>query len=205
MALPPIDPQQRQKLLLYTAVLLGLGYLFFSYVYTPKTEELQGLETRLTRLTSQNDSARALTRTSGKGEVERRLGIYRDQLRAVEGLIPSSEEVPDLLDAISEEAQRTGVTVTLIQPVGATEEDYYTRRVYDVAVLGSYHAIGDFLTRVASLPRIVSPVNLTLAPRSGAPVDTTAAREAPQLEARFSVETYVLSPTESAPHGAVSD
>lgn len=204
MALPPVDPQQRQKLLLYTAAVVGLGYLGYSYAYSPKAEELQTLEQRLTRMTAQNDSARVVTRTAGKGEVERRLGIYREQLRAVEGLIPSSEELPDLLDAISNEAQRTGVTVTLIQPVGATAEQYYTRRVYDVGVLGPYHAIGEFLTRVASLPRIISPVNLTIAPRGGAAADTATA-EAPQLEARFSIETYVLTPTENAANAAESD
>jgi type IV pilus assembly protein PilO len=203
MALPPLDPQQRQKVLLYAAMILGIGYVGHTYAYTPRAEELTELEGRLTRLASQNDSARTVSRRSGQGEVERRLSIYRDQLRAVEGLIPSSEELPDLLDAISSEAQRTGVTMTLIQPVGATEEEYYTRRVYDVAVLGPYHAVGDFLTRVASLPRIVTPVNLTLAPRN-AGADTTGV-DAPQLEARFSIETYVLTPTENAGNAAASD
>lgn len=193
MALPPLNPQQRQKLLLGAALVLGLAYLFYSYVYTPKQAELAELETRLESLETQNRAARAVAQTSGTAEVERRLALYRDQLHSVEALIPSSEEVPDLLDAISAEAQRTGVEVTLIQPVGATEEAYYTRRVYDVAVLGSYHAVGDFLTRIASLPRIVTPLDLNLAVHKGDSPD----REA-RLEARFSIETYVISPTENA-------
>ena len=44
--------------------------------------------------------------------------LYREQLIQVEGLIPSSEELPDLLDAISVEGQRTGVELVLIQPIG---------------------------------------------------------------------------------------
>jgi type IV pilus assembly protein PilO len=118
----------------------------------------------------------------------------------VEGLIPSSEELPDLLDAISAEAQRTNVEIALIQPSGATQEAYYTRRAYDMAVVGRYHDVGDFLTRVASLPRIVTPLNLTLAPSgatagSAAPADADAVR----VEARFSIETYVIpsTPTEN--------
>lgn len=195
MALPPIDPQQRQKLLLGMALVLGLAYLFHSYVYSPKKVELVELQTRLESLETQNRAARAVAQTSGTAEVERRLALYRDQLHSVEALIPSSEEVPDLLDAISAEAQRTGVEVTLIQPVGATEEAYYTRRVYDVAVLGSYHAVGDFLTRIASLPRIVTPLDLNLAVQKG---DSPEPSRAARLEARFSIETYVISPTENA-------
>lgn len=202
MALPPVNPQQRQKLLLGSVFVLGLAYLFYSYLYTPKRLELTELETRLETLETQNRAARAVAQTSGTGEVERRLALYRDQLHSVEALIPSSEEVPDLLDAISAEAQRTGVELTLIQPVGATEEAYYTRRVYDVAVLGSYHAVGDFLTRIASLPRIVTPLDLNLAVRKG---DSPDRAEAARLEARFSIETYVISPTESAPDAEKSE
>lgn len=193
MALPPIDPQQRPKLLLGTVVVLGLAYMFHNSLYTPRQETLAELESRLENLETQNRTARAIAKSSGTADVERKLALYRDQLHSVEALIPSSEELPDLLDAISAEAQRTGVEVTLIQPVGATEEAYYTRRVYDVAVLGSYHAVGDFLTRVASLPRIVTPLDLNLATRSNESPD-----QASRLEARFSIETYVISPTENA-------
>jgi type IV pilus assembly protein PilO len=124
---------------------------------------------------------------------EARLARFREQLVTVETLIPSSEELPDLLDAISAEARATGVEISLIQPVGAEEEEYYTRRVYDMAALGSYHRITAFLTRVASLPRIVTPINLTLAPRSAREQDD---EDEMRLEARFSVETYVV-PTDA--------
>jgi len=115
----------------------------------------------------------------------------------VEGLIPSNEELPDLLDAISAEASRAGVEISLIQPTGATEERYYTRRVYAMAVLGRYHDIGEFLTRVASLPRIVTPVDLTVGPQGPQPQqgrrgDEVAEDGPPALEARFSIETYVI-------------
>lgn len=193
MALPPIDPQQRPKLLLGAVLVLGLPYLFFTQFYSPRQESLTELESRLENLETQNRAARAITQASGTADVERKLALYRDQLHSVEALIPSSEELPDLLDAISAEAQRTGVEVTLIQPVSATEEVYYTRRVYDVAVLGSYHAVGDFLTRIASLPRIVTPLDLNLAVRPNQSPD-----QADRLEARFSIETYVISPTEIA-------
>ena len=180
-----------------------LGYLFYDYVYAPRQAEITALQTRVEELRTRNSSARALTRGVGTN-VEGTLATYRRQLESVEGLIPSSEELPDLLDAISAEAQRTNVEIALIQPSGATEEQYYTRRAYDMAVVGRYHDIGDFLTRVASLPRIITPLNLTLAPttRTTAGTGTPAPEanaEATRLEARFSIETYVIpsTPTEN--------
>jgi len=195
MALPPLEPAQRKNLL-YAGVMLALvGFGFYDRVYKPRQAQLAELETRLEQLNTVNTRSRAITRGS-EDEVDQQLALYRQQLEMAEGLIPSSEELPNLLDAISAEATRTGVSLTLIQPVGATEEAYYTRRVYDMAVVGEYHQIGEFLTRVASMPRIVTPTNLVLAPREGPAqsVAGTSAAEVP-LEARFSVETYVIPST----------
>lgn len=181
------DPQLRNKLLLGVALIGGLGYLAHDMAYRPRAEELAALETRLETLETQNRRARGLIAGQGTDAAERRLRGYREQLRQVEHLIPSSEELPDLLDAISAEAQRTGVELTLIQPVGATQEEYYTRRSYDLAVIGSYHRVAEFLSRVGSLPRIVSPVDLNMTVHE----EETRSGE-PELEAKFSIETYVL-------------
>ncbi|MDB4947584.1 MAG: hypothetical protein JWM27_233 [Gemmatimonadetes bacterium] len=202
MALPPLDPDLRKKLLLGAAMLLGLGYVYYSYLYTPKAAEVATMETRLANLQLQNNTARSLTSGSSTGDVERRLAGYRDQLKAVEGLIPSTEELPDLLDAISAQAQRTGVQIALIQPTGATQEQYYTKRTYDMAVTGSYHEIGEFLTRVGSLQRIVTPLNVVMSPRPPAGPVPPRAGAAPDLEARFSIETYVIPGPGGQSHGA---
>jgi type IV pilus assembly protein PilO len=195
MALPPLEPAQRKNLL-YVGVFLALAaFGFYDRVYTPRKARMAELEARLEQLNTVNARSRAITQ-GAEGAVNEQLSLYRQQLELAEGLIPSNEELPNLLDAISAEATRTGVELTLIQPVGATEETYYTRRVYDMAVVGEYHQIGEFLTRVASLSRIVTPTNLRVAPQAGAeePVAGTAAAQVP-LEARFSIETYVIPST----------
>jgi len=200
MALPPLDPQQRKQLMYGGLFLALLAFGFYDRVYTPRKAAIAELETRLETLKTVNTRSRAITR-AGSTEMDQQLALYRQQLELAEGLIPSDEELPNLLDAISAEAQRAGVELTLIQPVGATEEAYYTRRVYDMAVVGGYHQIAEFLTRVASLPRIVTPTNVTVAPRAAATGGRPQQRPARptgqpvELEARFSVETYVIPST----------
>jgi type IV pilus assembly protein PilO len=181
------NPQNRQKILLGVLLACGLGYLGYEYAYKPRSTELASLETRLTELENQNRTARILSEQNGEADVERRLEGYREQLLQVEGLIPSGEELPDLLDAISTEAQRTGVDLSLIQPVGATADEFYTRRTYDLAVLGSYHQIGEFLTRIGTLPRIITPTGLNLTV-----VEEETRSGDPRLEGKFAIETYVL-------------
>ena len=193
MALPPLDPKTRKNLSYGALLLVAVGAYFYLQVYTPRKAANQELETRLAKIQQSNSAARGLTR--GASSPEEALELYRRQLAVVEGLIPSTEELPDLLDAISAQAQQTGVDISLIQPVSATQERYYTRRVYDMAVQGQYQAIGDFLTRVASLPRVVTPTDLRLAPQAARPgggAVPVAADGPPRLEARFSIETYVI-------------
>ena len=198
MALPPLQPEQRKQLMYGGALLALMAFGFYTQVYEKRQDRIADLETRLESLNTVNTRSRAIA-NGGEGDVDQQLALYRQQLDLAEGLIPSAEEVPDLLDLISAEAQRTGVELTLIQPVGATEEAYYTRRVYDLAVVGRYHAIGEFLTRVGSLPRIVTPTNLTVAPVAGQAATqrtrgtpSQGAQEPLDLEARFSIETYVI-------------
>src|SRR5688572_17092880 len=98
------DPDFRKKLLLGVLLVVGLGYLGYTYAYQPRATEVAALEARLTSLQTQNRTAQQLMEENGEGEVERQLTAYREQLEQVEGLIPSTEELPDLLDAISTEA-----------------------------------------------------------------------------------------------------
>jgi len=195
MALPPLDPKTRKNVLYGTLLLVAVSGFFYLKVYTPRKAANEALETSLARIEQSNSAARGLTR--GASSPEEALELYRRQLAVVEGLIPSTEELPDLLDAISAQAQQTGVEISLIQPVSATQERYYTRRVYDMAVQGRFQDIGEFLTRVASLPRVVTPTDLRVAPLGAAPGQPAAAPgvagdQPPRLEARFSIETYVI-------------
>ena len=191
MALPPLDSGPKKNLIYGTVLLAVVLGFFYLKVYSPRKAAIATLETELARIEQSNSAARGLTR--GASSPEEALELYRRQLAVVEGLIPSTEELPDLLDAISAQAQQTGVEISLIQPISATQERYYTRRVYDMAVQGRYQEIGEFLTRVASLPRVVTPTDLRLAPMA-APGGPAAAGgdQPPKLEARFSIETYVI-------------
>lgn len=182
------EPRESRKHILVGVLLVGaLAYFGYEYGYRPKAEEIAALESRLETLQLQNQTARILAESDARGEAEQRLEAYRNHLALVERLIPASEELSELLDAISVEAQQAGVELSLIQPTEAVAENQYTRRIYSLGVLGSYHEIGQFLTRIASLPRIITPTDLNIVVRQ----EGTRSVD-PILEAMFAIETYVL-------------
>lgn len=180
----------RQHLLLALTVIAISGYLGFTYGYRPRAAANAALELRLENLRKQN--AIAVAERDAGVELEERIAFESRRLRELERLVPSSDELPELLDLISLEAGRSGVDVHSIQPIGSSEEDYYSQRTYGLVARGSYHRIAAFLTRIASLPRVVTPVALTVRVHDDEPTSVT-----PNLEVLFAVETYILPPDES--------
>lgn len=205
MALLPADPRQRkQSLILMAIVVAGAWYAAKIYLADPRQENIDIGQRELETLEAQNRRSRALA--ARRDDLRRRLEVYEQQLRIFEEFIPQSEEVPELLDAISREARLTGIELSSIRPQAAEVGEFYTKQTWELSVVGDYHNIGRYLARVASLPRIIKPTNIQITP---AP-QTRATRnmEAP-LEVSFAIETFVLgapsgSEAEDAAQGASS-
>jgi type IV pilus assembly protein PilO len=182
MALLPSDPKQQQKLLIGLLPLLALiGYWYF--FHGTKAEEVEGMRTRLEALEQNNNTARAIAGQGSTEELARRLELYEEHMQRLEQLIPSGEEVPDLLNMIATRAEGTRVQLALMRPEEDVASEFYRRVTYEMGVIGEYHEIGEFLAEVGSLPRIVTPIDLTLRRRGD---------EGTELEAGFRIETYIL-------------
>src|SRR5687768_2391150 len=184
MGLLPSDEKQQKKLLIGIIpllLLLGYWYLF----HGAKAEEVEIMRTRLEALEQNNNTARAIASQGSARDLERRLELYEEHMERLEQLIPSGEEVPDLLNMIATRAEGTDVQLALMRPEEDVASEFYRRVTYEMGVIGRFHDVGRFLSEVGSLPRIVTPIDLTLRRRS---------REGsnPTLEASFRIETYVL-------------
>lgn len=194
MALIPSEPRQRAALLVGFLALAGV-YAFHSYWYTPEREQVERLETRLEQLEDRNRRARVLA-TRGMEELQERLAVFDRHLRQLETFIPRNEEVPRLLESMALEARRNGLgDLATIQPEPSQPGAYYTRTSYEVSVIGQYHDVGRFLAAVASLPRIITPMDLQMSVRTRTVARAGgggAAEEPGQVDARFRIETYVL-------------
>jgi type IV pilus assembly protein PilO len=196
MALIPDDPRQRNALVL--GILAAAAFYFFwAYWYSPRNTEVEDMAARLEQLDAENRRAQILA-TRGGAELEERLALYERHVAQLEALIPQREEVSALLNDVSRVARETGVENASLRPENTEQGAYYTREVYAIEVYGEYHDIGRFLASVASLPRIVTPVNLELSPFQGnaEPLDM----EFP-VTARLQIQTYVLPSSTGAQEG----
>lgn len=195
MALIPEEQHKRTALILGLLALAVL-YLAHTYWYTPTVEQIDTLQARVTQLEDQNRRAQIIAARGGE-ELEQRLAVYERHVSRLEQLIPAGEEVPALLNAIAMEAQRVRVNLNSWQPEPSQPGEFYTQESYEMSVTGEYHDVGRFLTAIASLPRIITPVDLNLAIAAGpAPREDI---ESPVV-AQFRIRTYVL-PGDQVPTG----
>jgi type IV pilus assembly protein PilO len=191
----PKDKAGQQKLLMVILpVLILLGYWYF--MHGKRKEEIATLETRLEALEQKNRVAKTIA-LSGGPELQQKLALYEQHMKRLEELIPKNEEVAALLNGLSERAMDTNVDLALMKPEIAEPGAFYTQQTYQINVIGVYHDIARYLAAVASLPRIVTPVQLSVKPRG-----TEMSRDGtPKLSANFKIVTYVIpeAPEEAAP------
>jgi type IV pilus assembly protein PilO len=193
-----VIPQDRrgQILLLVTVVAVVVAYFAWSGLsvvgltgYRAMGLHRDSMEAEITAITAQVDRAKRDVAQGALTQMEERLSEYRSSLNLMRQLVPSSSEVPNLLDDISSRAKMRGATFAGFTPQAVESGAPFDTQRYRLAATGQYDQIAEFLTDIASLPRIVVPYDVHLQQVQGPAADTTGAKA--MLQATFAVRTYV--------------
>ena len=184
----PKDPEQQKRLLIgMVPLLLLFGY--YQFMHGKKKAENVTLQARFEQLEGVNAAMRPQALTGG-AELQQKLALYEQHMKRLEELIPQSEEVAQLLSSMTERAQDASVDLALLKPESENPGQFYNEQSYQISVHGQYHDIGRFLAMVASLSRIITPVELKMEAKEG----DTLRDGTPRLEAGFRIITYVVPP-----------
>ena len=196
MALLPTS--KRDQIMLVAVIgALGIGYLYYDFLWKPKAQELDLLRARIDTLEVQNESARRDIARGTAAKVREDAERYGRLLSVMRQLVPTANEVPALLEQVSTAARQAGLEISGVTPLGVVPGDVFETYRYRVSVTGSYHRISQFLNNVGSLTRIVAPMNLQLNPTARASLTRRASESA--LDASFEIQTYVAKNAMPAP------
>jgi type IV pilus assembly protein PilO len=156
--------------MIFVLVAVGATYYFVWRVKTPQLEQVERQEQDL-RSTFESRQRMAANLEAYKDqleEVERTFGAMLRQL-------PGETEVPSLLVDISQTGLAAGLEERLFQPMSEINREAYSELPIRMQVVGTYHELGNFVSGVVALPRIVTLHDVVLKPEpprqgAGAPV-----------------------------------
>ena len=101
------------------------------------------------------------------------LSVYQQQLQDIERSfgallrqLPGRTEVPNLLVDISQVGVGAGMEEKLFQPSPEIKKDFYAELPIRIRLSGSYHQMGEFVSGIAALPRIVTLDGITIRPEN---------------------------------------
>lgn len=112
-------------------------------------EQQKEQESRDTLETKQKKAANLKALKDQMKEMEQSFG---DMLRQ----LPDRTEVAGLLVDISQTGLGAGLVFKLFKPKGEQPSEFYATLPIEISVEGTYHQIGEFVSGIAALPRIVT-------------------------------------------------
>jgi len=160
-------------------VVLSLLMLYF-LVWNQKKDDLA-------RAQEQERTLRDEFRTKHAKAVN--LNLYKQQLEDIQKSfgamlrqLPGKTEMEALLVDISQTGVGVGLSQQLFQPQPEQSRDFYAERPIKIRLTGTYHQMGEFVSGIAALPRIVTLHNVELKQAPGGTFD--------QLQLDVTAKTY---------------
>ena len=132
-------------------VVLGLGYMGL----------ISGQITNLERAYAEEKTLKDSYRT--KYHIAANLELFRAQMVEAEDTfanqlrsLPNSHETPGLLDDITFIGTTSGLDFVNLEWQPEISKEIYIELPIDIEVIGPYHSFGQFVSKIAGLPRIVT-------------------------------------------------
>ncbi|HAV42432.1 TPA: hypothetical protein DCX15_00235 [bacterium] len=147
--------QQIQVVLVVILAVGGAGWAYWNYLYNPVAQEVAQYKLDLK---DRQDQLERLRKIPEELERERKdLEEKRQELVAVQGMLPREKEIPSLLKSITIIARKNGIDLLRFTPQQVKSWELYDEMPIDISVKANYHDLGKFVNEIGHLYRIVVP------------------------------------------------
>lgn len=137
-------------LIVIVAAILAGGYWFFIKDKQEALERSAQQEEQIKREFQEKQQ-----KAANLEAYEAQLAEMEEMLEVMLRQLPSRTEMAELLIDISQTALGAGIDNELFEPRTEIARDFYAEQPISVRMVGTYHQFGEFVSTVASLPRVV--------------------------------------------------
>ncbi len=147
--------------LVFIAV-VGLG-IWFTIIKDKRPQLLRAEADQLAlQTTFENKQRKAVNYDAYKAQLAQIEQSFGTMLRQ----LPGETEIPSLIVDISQTGLAAGLQEKLFVPQAEIPKEFYAEKPIQIRLTGSYHEIGNFVSGIAALPRIVTLHNITITPET---------------------------------------
>ena len=137
-------------LVILALAILAAGYWFMIKDKRQTLEQRERVETQL-----KQEFREKHQKAANLEAYEQQLEEMEEMLAVMLRQLPSRTEMPNLLNDISQTALGAGIDNELFEPRSEISRDFYAEQPISVRMVGTYHQFGEFVSTVATLPRVV--------------------------------------------------
>jgi type IV pilus assembly protein PilO len=171
------------KAVVFAVVFAGILFAGWKFDITTQREALASLEKKEQDQIAVLDSRqrKAANLEALKDQMKEMQQNFGDMVRQ----LPNKTEVAGLLIDISQTGLGAGLEFKLFEPRGEAPREFYAELPINISVVGNYHQFGEFVSGIASLPRIVTTHDIVITTDKGQSSDGV-----PLLQMNAIAKTY---------------
>jgi type IV pilus assembly protein PilO len=164
------------QVLFFVALSVVGGVVFWTYYAKPVQASIAERQQQLATLRAEIDRGRATARRLP--EFRRQVVDLEAQLDMLRAVLPSDQDVADLLRRVQAMATESNLTIRGFTPQAVARKQLHAEWPFGLKLEGTYHNFGAFLERVSKFPRIINVSQIKLEAREAQTAAATVAIDA---------------------------
>lgn len=153
-----LERSKPQKIAILAATIILISALYYSFVYSPKSDEVAKLADSVE--IARNEKKAKELKAANLPRLQRDLKMLDMQLTKAVAELPNQKQIAALLTNISAQAQQAGLNVILFRPRAETFQEFYAEVPVDITVKGNFHNTVSFFDAVGRLDRLINIDNI---------------------------------------------
>ena len=149
-----LERPKAQKTALLAVVLLLVGGLYYTSLFSPGMDEIARLNDSVE--TARNEKTKKQVQAANLPRLQKELRELDAKLKQAVAQLPNKKEMADLLSNISTKAQQSGLEVLLFRPRAENYQEFYAEVPVDITVKGNFQSVISFFDEVGQLHRLIN-------------------------------------------------
>jgi len=155
----------RKALILMALAAILIIVIYFSFILKPQVSGVAGAMIDVSKISRKLNSARKeILEIPG---FKRDISAHKEKVDSYERMLPAEQEIPTLLENLSNMAKSSGVKIEGITPIARKEEGKRPSEVYqEIPILitaeSGYHELGQLLSKLESAERFMKVADIEM-------------------------------------------